>query len=213
MALPKHSIIINTVANQVLKPNGLKRKGQSRTWLDDNGWFTTIVEFQPFKDRKGTCVNVGVNLHWYPEDSWSFDIGYRESDFVDFNNEDQFTLDVNKLAQLALEKVMHYRKVLANFNTAKPTIEAYVFTSERLWGNYHKGTICGLVGDSIGLTKYYDQLSAVNHDVPWANKLKTRVSELRKISSDTYSFRQRISEIIKDTRKLKKLKELDIEIK
>ncbi|MFV0290086.1 MAG: hypothetical protein ACK5IJ_04195, partial [Mangrovibacterium sp.] len=63
MALPEHSKIINQVAREIFKEYGIERKGQSRTWLDDQYWYTTIIEFQPFKDRQGTCLNVGINFH------------------------------------------------------------------------------------------------------------------------------------------------------
>ena len=213
MALPEHSKIINRVAKQILKPKGLERKGQSRTWLDDNGWFTTVVEFQPFKDRQGTCINIGVNFHWYLKDYLSFDIGNRESDFIDFKNEEQFIREVEKLAQYALDKVHFYRQALDEFDRAKQTIKSHEFTSDNLWGNYHKGTICGLTGDQSGLTEYYNKLLTVDHDVSWANELKNRVTELKEISPNIDEFRQRISEIIHETRELKKLKKLEIEIK
>ena len=43
MSQKVHTKIINNVAKQILKPEGLVRKGQSRTWYHDQGWFTTVV--------------------------------------------------------------------------------------------------------------------------------------------------------------------------
>lgn len=54
MAAAPHSKIINKLAKDTLKPIGVLRKGQSRTWLDDNGWWVTVIEFQPFSWSKGT---------------------------------------------------------------------------------------------------------------------------------------------------------------
>jgi hypothetical protein len=213
MALPEHSKIINQVARLILKPNGLERKGQSRTWLDDNGWYTTVIEFQPFKDRQGTCINVGVNFHWYRKDYLSFDIGNRESDFIDFENDEQFTQEVEILAHYALDKALIYRQVLNEFDIAKQTIKKHEFTSDDLWGNYHKGTICGLTGDLEGLIQHYDNLLAVDQDVSWVHELQARVMELKQISPDLDKFGQRIISIIHETRELKRLKKLEIEIK
>ncbi|MFN8257562.1 MAG: hypothetical protein U0W24_17840 [Bacteroidales bacterium] len=213
MSLPEHSKIINKVASQILKPYGLDRKGQSRTWLDDQNWYTTMIEFQPFSNRQGTCINVGVNFHWYPQDCWSFDIGYRESEFVDFENTDQFTLDVEKLAKIGLEKTLNYRQLLIDFKTTKQTIIRHQFASDNLWGNYHKGLICGLIGDKKELNDYYDRLLGVENDAPWTKDLKFQVKELKDISVDIDKFRSKIIAIIRDTRRLKKLKDLEIEFK
>lgn len=212
MSLPEHSKIINKVASQILKPFGLDRKGQSRTWHDDQNWFTTMIEFQPFSNRQGTCVNIGVNFHWYPQDYWSFDIGYRESQFVDFKNVDQFTFEVEKLAKIGLEKTLYYRQLLIDITTAKQTIINHEFTSEDLWGSYHKGTICGLTNDIKGLNKYYDRLLAKDDNAPWAKNLKLHVMELKGISVDIDKFRSKITDTIKDTRRLKKLKDLELNL-
>ncbi|MBO0772648.1 MAG: hypothetical protein J2P35_14415 [Actinobacteria bacterium] len=44
---PEVGEIIAEVAGQVLAPLGVRRRGRSRTWLDDHGWWLGIVEFQP----------------------------------------------------------------------------------------------------------------------------------------------------------------------
>ena len=62
--MEQHNKIINTVAKQYLVPEGLFRVGSSRTWIDDNGYFLTIVEFQSSGYAKGTYLNVGINFMW-----------------------------------------------------------------------------------------------------------------------------------------------------
>lgn len=213
MILPEHSKIINKVATQILKPFGIDRKGQSRTWHDDQNWFTTMIEFQPFSNRQGTCINIGVNFHWYLKDYWSFDIGYRESKFVDFENDNQFAFEVEKLAKIGLDKALNYRELLIDLATAKQTITRHQFTSENLWGSYHKGTICGLVGDKKGLNEYYDRLLSVEDNAPFTKDLKVQVKKLQSVSVDIDIFKSKIINIIRDTRRLKKLKELVIEFK
>ncbi len=213
MALPEHSKIINKVARQILKPNGLERKGQSRTWLDDNGWYTTVVEFQPFKDRQGTCINIGVNFHWYVKDYWSFDIGYRESDFIDYKEENQFTLEVEKLTKTALNKVLDYREKLSDLKISKQTILGHEFTSENLWGSYHKGIICGLLGDINNLNFYFSRLLELDLDAPFEKELEKIVIDLKERSSDLDLFKDTIQSFIKETRGQKKLRDIDIELK
>lgn len=209
----EHSKIINQVARQILKPQGLERKGQSRIWLDDNGWYTTVVEFQPHSGTQATYLNVGVNFHWYIQDHWSFDIGFRETKRVDFSNIEQFTPEVEKIARLALDKVVSYRQSLQNIDTATQTILHHEFTSENLWGSYHKGIICGLTGNLNGLNKYFDRLLKFEDYAPFVVELKERTKKLKDLSADRDRFKQAITDIISATRKLKNLKELLIEIK
>ncbi|MGB4774643.1 MAG: hypothetical protein WBP45_05695, partial [Daejeonella sp.] len=173
MSIPEHSKIINKIARQFFLPYGIERRGQSRIWLDDPGWFTTVIEFQPGWDR-GTYLNVAVNFHWYLNDHFSFDIGNRENQFVKFDNENQFIHEVEHLCKIAIGKVLEYKTNLINVNSALNIITNYEFSSDSLWGNYHKGTICGLAGDINRLKKYYDLLLSVDHNVPWAIELKQR---------------------------------------
>jgi len=114
MPTPIHNKIINKVARKILQEHGIERKGQSRIWLDDQYWFTTIIEFQPFKDRQGTCLNVGVNFHWYQKEYFSFDIGNRESEFIDFENEEQFEKEIIPIVELALKRTLYLREKLTD---------------------------------------------------------------------------------------------------
>lgn len=213
MALPEHSKIINKVARQILKPEGLERKGQSRTWLDDNGWFTTVVEFQPFKDRKGTCINIGVNFHWYVQDYWSFDIGYRESDFIDFRDENQFTLEIENLTKTALNKVLDYKQNLKELKHSKETILEHEFTSENLWGSYHKGIICGLIGDNKKTNFYFNRLLDLELKAPFEKELEKIVIDLKEKSLDINLFKDTVLVFIKESRRQKRLSDIEIEIK
>lgn len=212
MSQPEHSKIITKVAKQIFKPHGLEQKGQSRTWHDDQGLYTTIIEFQPHKWDHGAFLNVGVNLHWYVQDYVSFDIGYRETGFEKFETAEQFTSKIEDMVRLALDKVFSYRQQLIDLNTARKTILAYDFTSDILWGNYHKGVICGLTNDADGLNKHFDELLLVDHGVEWANELKSKVRRLKEIASDYLKFKNEILGIINDSRSLKKLKPMEINL-
>ena len=114
MPFPIYSKIINKAARLIFKEYGIVRKGQSRIWLDDQYWFTTIIEFQPFSNRQGTCLNVAINFHWYEKDYFSFDIGDRESEFIDFENEEQFEIEMNSLVKLALKRALEFREKLVD---------------------------------------------------------------------------------------------------
>lgn len=106
-----HNKIIKRIANATLKPNGLFQKGTSRVWIDDNGWYLIIVEFQPSAWSKGTYLNVGIHYLWDEQEYLSFDYGNRVAGFAAFDgNEDKFTEDVERLSKMAMDRVVEYRK-------------------------------------------------------------------------------------------------------
>ncbi len=198
------SKIINKVAKQLFSPFGITRKGQSRTWLDDQKWFTTVIEFQPFNGRQGTTLNIGVNFHWYVKDYFSFDIGYRQDVIFEYYiNDDQFSKVVEKFCTIAIEKALDYRENLQKISSAKPTILKHDFTSENLWGSYHKGTICGILGDFDEQNKFYDRLLNAEHPVEWVKELKLRTNILKALPKDKNIFSQNVIDIIKKQEILK----------
>lgn len=212
MSQPEHSKIIIKVAKQIFKPHGLEQKGQSRTWYDDQGFYTTVIEFQPHKWNHGAFLNVGINFHWYVQEYISFDIGYRETGFEKFETAKEFTSRIEYMVRLALDKALSYRQQLIDLNAAKKTILAHDFTSDTLWGNYHKGIICGLTNDTDRLHAHFDALLSVDHDAEWANELKSKVRQLKGIASDYPKFKSEIISTILESRNLKKLNTMEIEL-
>ena len=59
-----HNREIATAAKSVLAPLGCIRKGRSRVWLDDQGWWVGKIEFQPSSCSKGSYLNVGASYLW-----------------------------------------------------------------------------------------------------------------------------------------------------
>jgi len=214
MTLPDHSKIITKTAKKILSPYSIQQKGKSRIWLDDNGWYTTIIEFQPFNGRQGTTLNVGVNFNWYEQVYFSFDISYRQDvDFIEYDgNEDHFSNEIEKFCEIALNKALEYRENLQNIHKAKPFILNQTYTSENIWGSYHKGTICGLTNDLVERNHYYQKLLQANHSGEWLNELKDWVKILI-ADSDDHKFTETVMEVIRKTRALKKLPETEIELK
>lgn len=110
-----HNRIIQQAAREVLKPLGLFQRGRSRLWIDDNGWFLTLVEFQPSAWSKGSYLNVALHFLWGNRDFISYDypIGgqTRQNSFVSFTgDETAFYEAVTAMAQKAAGLVGEYRK-------------------------------------------------------------------------------------------------------
>ena len=206
MSQAEYVKIITNVAKQYLKPHGLVQKGQSRIWYDDQGIFTTVIEFQPHQFEPGAFLNIGVNFHWYIKDHISFDIGYRESKFEKFKNAAQFTSTFEEMVCFARDKTLNYREQFADLTSARKNILAYDFGGDALWGNYHKGVICGLTHDPGGLHEFFNTLLQVDHNVGWANELKSTVIHLKNVALEHERFRMEILKYIETSRALKKLK-------
>lgn len=159
-----HNKIITKAAREVLKPQGLFQRGTSRVWIDDNGWFLIMVEFQPSSWDKGTFLNVGINFLWKREDYMSFNYGYRESKFVKFDGDETvFYSEMVKLAELALERVEEYRG-FKNLHYAKECILERSNNEKSLSHKiYEKMLICGLKKDTQA-KEFYDKLIDVVKD-------------------------------------------------
>ncbi|MCL1090323.1 DUF4304 domain-containing protein [Shewanella profunda] len=213
MSTPPHSKIINKVARQALKPVGVKRKGQSRVWLDDNGWWITVIEFQPSSWSKGTYLNVGINFQWYPKEYLSFDIGYREAGFVEYKSDEQFEPKAQEFAEIAKAKVLEIREQLSS----PKSVKEYVISSLQnhrptLWGEFHQGMSCVLNKDRNEAISYFNQVLSNPHDTEWAIELKeftSRMVQLLESGEDALRF---IDEIVNKSRELKKLEPTDVQI-
>lgn len=172
-----HNKLIKLAANSVLKPNGLFQKGSSRIWIDDNGWFLIIVEFQPSHWGKGSYLNVSVHYLWDDKDYLSYDYGHRLGSFVSFDgNEEKFRADMQLLAQTALEKVKEYRQ-FNDLHYAKVRImqNEAIHIIHKL---YSRMMICGLSRDVCAVS-YFKELMQIlqSTDIAWTRKYHTELSE------------------------------------
>ncbi|WP_428820140.1 hypothetical protein [Microbulbifer sp. MCCC 1A16149] len=213
MSTPPHSKIINRVARQVLKPIGVKRKGQSRIWLDDNGWWITVIEFQPSAWSKGSYLNVGVNFQWYPQEHLSFDIGYREAGFVEYESNEQFEPQAQEFANLAKSKILEIREKLSS----PKAVKEYVVSSLQdyrptLWGEFHQGMSCVIAKEKNEAIAYFNQVLSNPHDTGWAIDLKEFVSKLISLLESGEDATHFLNEIVNKSRELKKLEPTDVQI-
>ena len=122
MGINPHDQIIRQLCKETLLPLGVFQKGTSRIYVDDNGYFFTVLEFQPSGFAKGTHFNIALHFLWNKRDHFSFDFPFgadiRVKNFVEYQNNEQFTREVTKYVQEAARQVMFYRK-LQDIATAK----------------------------------------------------------------------------------------------
>ena len=146
MGINPHDQIIKQLCKDTLLPLGVFQKGTSRIYIDDNGYFFTVLEFQPSAYAKGTYLNTALHFLWNERDHISFDFPFgadiRVKNFVEYQNDEQFTHEVTKYVHEAAKQVMFYRK-LQDIETAK----SYVTK----WLRKHKGN------------PRIDELNTINH--------------------------------------------------
>ncbi len=161
-----HSKIIKQICKEVLIPIGVFQKGNSRVYLDDNGYFFTVIEFQPSAWDRGTYLNISIHFLWDGTDEvlgfhMYKGLSERQKRFIKFENEEQFKLEVTKLVDFVKDEVMFYRK-LRDIKFAKKWILDF-FEKERR--SYDKSMIC-LLDDDIDLAKEYYSLFIKNKENP-----------------------------------------------
>lgn len=166
--------ILKTGAWEVLRPMGLVRRGRSRTWWDDHGWWLINVEFQPSGFSKGSYLNVGICWLWTaePKSHVTYDLGYRVPGAGGtFESVDQWRALVDALVRRAAEEVVRYRLLLPNLDAAAR--ECLRLEHERVeqvrasqgreaaasWSTWNAAVAGGLAGDSDTAARYFDAVA------------------------------------------------------
>ena len=155
-----HNRIIRNAAKAVLAAEGLFQMGRSRVWIEDNGWYLTVVEFQPSGWSKGSYLNVAICFLWDNKEYLSYDYpgasNIQVGGFTSFEgNEDEFLQKIHAMAETALSKVKEYRR-LRDLECAKASIVRFQ-GSHILHSLYAKLMVCGLCRDPMA-RDYFDQL-------------------------------------------------------
>ncbi len=204
-----HNKLIASIAKSILSSEGIIRKGRSRTWLDDNLWFTTIIEFQPSNWAKGSYLNIGVNFHWYEKDYFSFDIGGRVNKFSEFNTSDSFEAIISKYCEEALIIVKDFRQNLNNPENSLNFITNQV-SKETIWGKYHLAMINGIKGNLVLSKKYFNEILNHENSFEWVIKLKRKVEFNLEALASQDEFIELSKDIILKSRAMKKLPQIEI---
>jgi hypothetical protein len=111
--------LIAKAAREILKPLGLFQVGTSRIWIDDNGYYFTVVEFQPSAWSKGAYLNVAISFLFDQgkgfDEVLPYNIGGRVLSHVEYDdNDEKFYESMLKMAQHAKEKIETYRNYSAS---------------------------------------------------------------------------------------------------
>ncbi|WDZ86690.1 hypothetical protein [Micromonospora cathayae] len=217
--------LVAAAARQHLQPLGLHRRGASRVWFDDRGWWLIVVEFQPSRSH-GTYLNVGAMWLWDERDYWSFDDGSRiywrdDATFVahppidetgwasllGFVNTEQFTRDMDMVAGIAAQRVEQLRGQFPDpAATSRQLASRPAGHDESPWWHaYHLGCAAALADDPGTARHAFRRITVSNPDTDWAHDLARHARHLADLADDPHVLRQRVIEVIHATRQRLKL--------
>lgn len=206
-----HNTIIKKIAKERLKPNDIFQKGQSRTFLCDKGWYTIVIEFQPFTRAKGTFLNIGVDFNFYPRDYFAFSYHTGQTKFKEFLNEEQFIQVVNGLCELIINRVQELNLKFKDIETALKTYEKGTKAEDRSWRLYDLAVLNALSLNFELAQKQFRQLAAEKCTVDFEIERQKLILEILNWIQDRPAFINNFEGLIQETRKLKKLPDMSLD--
>ncbi|MBO0825207.1 MAG: hypothetical protein J2P27_15360 [Actinobacteria bacterium] len=208
---PDASKVIAEAAKQALAPLGVKRKGRSRTWLDDHGWWVGVVEFQPSNWEIGAYLNVGLMFLWRPIDYFAFEIGYRVDDFSPASDADAFHRAIQAKAAKARDEVTSLRE---RFASVRGVIRHYQQARKKMaiTDHAHLGAAWGLTGDMERCRSSLDQALELREQArSGAWRASAWMLEARQAATDEGTFRAWVQQTMNTTRAALKLSSEPVE--
>jgi len=145
-----HSKIIAAAAKAELAPLGFKRRGQSRLWLKDHGFWLNVAEFKP--SQWSIAVDLGNAAHWLWGGCGFMSLNYYDpgGPYTEYRDEDQFGAAVADIASTAASRAKEIDAKFASFEAIADYVIAKANGSERMrpsWFGYYAGVACGILGD------------------------------------------------------------------
>lgn len=83
------------------------------------------------------------------------------------------------------------------------------FTSNDLWGNYHKGVLSGLNQDFPSMSLCFQKLLSMKPSYEWITELRNNTATLLTKTHSFELFQETMTQIITNSRALKKLPKMD----
>ena len=180
-----HDKIIAESAKSALGPLGFQRKGRSRTWLADHGWWLTVVEFQPSAWSKGSFLNVAAHWLWSEMDCISFDFGGRVQEHVEYLSEVQFAPAAASLAEKAFLEAQRLAEMITSLKAASDIL----LNEERTaryggggWMAYNAGVAAALVGRRDPATEMFNRV--LNGPAPADSLVHTTAKRMAALATD-----------------------------
>jgi hypothetical protein len=208
-----HDKIITDIAKMSLGSVGFHRKGRSRLWFADHGWWLTLIEFQPSAWSKGSYVNVAAQWLWFEADTFTFDFGGRLAEFAEFKSEEEFTPSVLCLAESALHEAQRLRQTFGSLSETADALLNEARTRPMLnaghpgWMAYHAGVAAGLVGRSEDAAEMFGLI--LNDPTLPGSLLHSTAKRTADLAAEPPRLRNEVLSVIKHQRDTLRLPPLD----
>ncbi len=198
----EHGRIIAAAAKAALVPLGLTRKGRSRIWIDDHGYWIGAVEFQPSGWAKGSYLNIFAAWLWRKSIGYSY--YYRPVFFVKFETHDQFSAAMKDMASTAAIEIKVTREKFRSFSRILSHIDSLpVRDGSRV---YDAAVAHALAGNIEKSRQFFDRMAAwQTNGYDWEERLKAESKLLADLIDDPRRFRAAISSIIDEQRTIRRL--------
>lgn len=199
-----HDKIIADAARAALGPLGFKRKGRSRTWIADNEWWLTVVEFQPSAWSKGSYLNVAAHWLWSEIGALSFDFGGRIAEHVQYVTDAQFT---PAAAQLAQSAAMEAQRLTETFQSLNQTAQILLEDARADrgqphlhpgWSDYNAGVAAALVGRLDEARGLFSRI--LDSPLTPSSVLHSTAKRMEQLLSDPTGLREEVIFLIKEQR-------------
>jgi hypothetical protein len=200
--------MIKEIANKRLSPYEIFQKGKSRTFLRDMGWYTILIEFQPSLGSQGTYLNIGADFNFYPRENFAFSYGYRQREFEDFKNSEQLSILVNELCDLSIKKVKQICNEFRNIPSALTALQKEKL--DNTWRIYEMGILYAFSQNLEAAKQNLKKVSLEKCEYDWQVERKTVTDNILNWI-DNNSFTQNMTNLIAETRKLKKLPKVNLD--
>jgi hypothetical protein len=199
-----HDRIIAGAAQAALGPLGFRRKGRSRTWLADHGWWLTVVEFQASSWSKGCYLNVAAHWLWSATGTVSFDFGGRIAEHVEYLTDAQFAPAAARLGESAAIDARRLARTFESLSDAAKVLLEAAQTESRPghlhpgWSDYNAGLAAALVGRTNDAIKMLTRI--IDSPAPRGSVLHPAAERMARLLSDPIRLREEAVSLIQRQR-------------
>jgi hypothetical protein len=196
-----HDTIIAQIAKGTLGALGFQRKGRTRTWMADHGWWANVVEFQPSQWSKGSYLNVAAHWLWSSSEHLSFDYGGRLVEHIQYVSDEQFKDAASGLVKEAEREALRLSQQFVSLSATAVILlgEERKLTDKGRrsasaeWMAHHAGIAAGLSGLT---TEAHDMFSRVIDRFASDSLLVQNSVDMAKLLNNPQGFRDKVISLI-----------------
>jgi hypothetical protein len=208
-----HDKIIAVAAKGALGPLNFQRKGRSRLWFADLGWWVAVVEFQPSSWSKGSYLNVAANWLWGGIGCITFDFGGRLAEFEEYQSDAQFAPAMACLAESGAREAQRLIQAFRSLDEVADVLLAEVRSASKTstglpgWPEYNAGIASALVGRTDDASEMF--AAVLNRTAPPGSIVHAAAERMAPFAVEPAELKREVSLLIAHQRQILRLPVLD----